>query len=225
MLIQNQKKISRRLKKSQILLLGFLLVFFGFIVMTYEYFVKMKNDVFTEMELSYYENELIEADDSEDTTEVPITNNLSEDTTNTEEVEKEVVVDYSKYLGVLEIPKIGLKRGFYNIGSRYNNIQYNVSMVEGSTLPDVVNGNLILMAHSGWAAISYFEYLYNLKIGDYAYVTYNGQKYGYQLVNIYDVPKTGKVKIVRNYDKTTLTLITCTRNSDSLQTVYILELV
>ena len=43
--------------------------------------------------------------------------------------------------------------------------------------------------------------------------------------NVYDVVKNGKVKIVRSYDKTTLTLITCTRNNDKAQTVYILELV
>lgn len=225
MLMRNQKEVNRKLKKSQILLLGSLLVFLGIIVLTYGYFSRIKDDVFTEMKLSYVENIVIEPDDSEDTTEVPITNNLPED--NKEEIKETVIptIDYSKYLGVLEIPKIGLKRGFYNIDSRYNNIEYNVSMVNGSTLPDVVNGNLILMAHSGSAYISYFAYLYNLKIGDYAYVTYNGQKYSYQLVNIYDVPKTGKVKIVRNYDKTTLTLITCTRNSNTLQTVYILELV
>ena len=128
-------------------------------------------------------------------------------------------------MGVLEIPKIGLKRGFYNIGSRYNNIQYNVTMVEGSSLPDVVNGNLILMAHSGDAYISYFAYLYRLNVGDYAYVTYNGYKYKYQIVNIYEVPKTGLVRIQRNYDRTSLTMITCTKDNDSTQTVYISELV
>ena len=31
-------------------------------------------------------------------------------------------IDYSKYVGVLEIPKIGLKRGFYNTDSKYNSI-------------------------------------------------------------------------------------------------------
>ncbi len=220
MLMRNHPKTIRKLKKSQILLLGSLLVFIGGITLTYEYFAKMRNDVFSEMKLSYVENEVVEADTSDDTTIVPELENLEASST-----EKKPEVDYSKYLGVLEIPKIGLKRGFYNIDSKYNDIKYNVSMVKGSTLPNVVNGNLILMAHSGWAAISYFEYLYNLRIGDYAYVTYQGQKYTYKLVNIYDVPKTGQVKIVRNYDKTTLTLITCTRNSATLQTVYILELV
>ena len=172
------------------------------------------------MELKASANLVSAEEDDKDTTDVPIANNLPKD-----KKDKVAVVDYSKYLGVLEIPKIGLKRGFYNIDSRYNDIQYNVAMVKGSTLPDVKNGNLILMAHSGWAAISYFEYLYNLSLGDKAYVTYKGKKYTYKLVKVYDVVKNGKVKIVRSYDKTTLTLITCTRNNDKAQTVYILELV
>ena len=42
--------------------------------------------------------------------------------------------------------------------------------------------------------------------------------------NIYYVEKTGTVQIKRNTKKTTMTLITCTKNNDKLQTVYILEL-
>lgn len=223
MQMQNQKQVNRKkMKKSQILLLGSLLVFVGICVMNIEYFSKMKNDVFTDMEIKMY-SDLVVPDEGEATTEVPITNNLPED--NKEVVVPVPTIDYSKYLGVLEIPKIGLKRGFYNTDSRYNDIQYNVTLAHGSSMPDVAKGNLILMAHSGDAAISYFAYLYVLKIGDYAYVTYNGNKYTYQLINVYDVPKTGKVKIVRSYDETTLTLITCTKNNDQAQTVYILELV
>ena len=223
MQMQNQKQVNRKkLKKSQILLLGSLLVFVGICVMNIEYFAKMKNDVFADMEIKMY-SDLVVPDEGETTTDVPITNNLPED--NKEVVAPVPTIDYSKYLGVLEIPKIGLKRGFYNIDSRYNDIQYNVTLAQGSSMPDVAKGNLILMAHSGDAAISYFAYLYILKIGDYAYVTYNGTKYTYQLINVYDVPKTGKVKIVRSYDETTLTLITCTKNNDQAQTVYILELV
>lgn len=217
MQIQDQKRVSKKLKKSQVILVGSLLVLFGCFVITGEYFVKMKDEVFSDMRV-----EVMGGDSFSEDAEIPVANNLPKDDNKTD-IQTEV--DYSKYLGVLEIPKIGLKRGFYNIGSRYNNIQYNVTMVQGSTLPDVENGNLILMAHSGWAAISYFEYLYNLKIGDKAYVTYNGNKYSYKLVNVYDVEKNGTVKIVRSYNKTTLTLITCTRNNDTLQTVYILELI
>ena len=134
-------------------------------------------------------------------------------------------IDYSKYLGVLEIPKIGLKRGFYNTDSKYNNIEHNVTMVGGSSLPDVSQGNLILMAHSGDSYISYFAYLYRLNIGDECSITYNGNVYRYQIVNIYDVQKIGVVTIKRDKTKNTLTMITCTKDNDYLQTVYIAELV
>lgn len=186
--------------------------------------IKIRNEVFEDMRI------LMSGDKSEEVlpdVEVPeeeIVNNtvVEQPTTNSE---KNEVINYDKYYGVLEIPRISLKRGFYNLDSKYNNIEYNVAMVEGSTMPDVVNGNLILMAHSGTAYIAYFEYLYMLNIGDYAYVTYNGVKYKYRFVNSYQVEKNGNVEIIRNYDKTTLTLITCTNDNDSSQTVYIAELV
>ena len=41
------------------------------------------------------------------------------------------------------------------------------------------------------------------------------------LNNIYDVNKTGEVEIKRDPNKNTLTLITCTKDSDTKQTVYI----
>ena len=104
-----------------------------------------------------------------------------------------------------------------------SNIERNVTLVGGSTLPDVVNGNLILMAHSGSAYVSFFAYLYRLNVGDMAYVTYNGIKYKYQIVNIYNIPKTGQATITRNMDRSCMTLITCTKDSETEQTIYILE--
>lgn len=215
----NQLKINNKLKKSHILLIGSFLIFFGFISLFWDYFLKIKDEIYSDMRIAMMDvipdkvkEEVIE--------DVPVAENVdsSDDTDN-------YVVDYSKYLGVLEIPRIGLKRGFYNVDSRYNNIQYNVTMVGGSTLPDVENGNLILMAHSGNAYISYFAYLFRLEVGDMAYVTYLGRRYEYQLVNIYEVEKTGVVSLRRNYDRTCLTLITCTKDNDYAQTVYVAELI
>lgn len=219
----NQSKLNNRIKKSHTLLIGSLLIFVGIISLSWNYLIKMKDEVYSDMKISMMDKQPtipdIKTEKIEDT---PVVDNLVGDSS---DKKQENVIDYSKYLGVLEIPKISLKRGFYNIDSKYNNIQYNVTMVAGSTLPDVVNGNLILMAHSGDAYISYFAYLYKLNVGDYAYVTYNGIKYKYQIVNIYEVPKNGVVRIQRNYSKTSLTMITCTKNNDSTQTVYISELV
>lgn len=186
----------------------------------------MRDEVYSEMKIAMMNTTPTEIIESNPTEENVIANDviLPENVPKQEEA-KPYVVDYSKYLAVLEIPKIGLKRGFYNIDSKYNSIEYNVTMVKGSNLPDVENGNLILMAHSGDAYISYFAYLYRLNVGDMVYVTYLGRRYGYQIVNIYQVQKNGVVVIRRNEERTTLTMITCTKDDDFTQTVYISELV
>lgn len=222
---QRNNKSKVELKKSHICLFGFLLVIFGGLLLSYNHILKLKREVFSQMQLSFIEDDNIE----ESIEYVPEVEEVKEDSEPISEVKEEAApvqpkkIDYSKYLGVLEIPRIGLKRGFYGTDSKYNDIKYNVSVVGGSTMPDVPGGNLILIAHSGDAYISFFAYLYRLNIGNEAYVTYNNNVYKYRLVNIYNVPKVGTVKITRNPDKTTLTLITCTKDSDTEQTVYILE--
>lgn len=223
MQMQNLLKVNNKMKKSHTLLIGSLLIFVGVISLSWHYLEKMRDDVFSDMKIAMME---VDEKDPTVTKEIvdntPVANNLN---VKKENKQQNYVVDYSKYFGVLEIPKIGLKRGFYNVGNRYNNIEYNVTMVSGSKLPDVPNSNLILMAHSGDAYISYFAYLYRLNIGDSAYITLNGRKYHYNIVNIYEVQKNGIVRIKRNTNKTTLTMITCTKNNDYTQTVYIAELV
>ncbi|MBQ6405107.1 MAG: sortase [Bacilli bacterium] len=220
---QNQLKVNNKIKKSHVLVIGSLLVFIGIISLSWNYILKMRDEVFSDMRIAMMDDIFVENHEEDEIEGVPVVENVEVNSNSSEN--KEYVVDYSKYLGVLEIPKIRLKRGFYNIDSKYNNIKYNVTMVEGSTLPDVEFGNLILMAHSGDAYISYFAYLYKLEVGDMAYVTYAGRKYEYQIVNIYEVEKNGAVVIKRNYDKSSLTMITCTKDNDTTQTVYISELV
>lgn len=154
---------------------------------------------------------------------------LSEDET-TEEVVTEEVVEEKKetrkvnYIAVLKINKINLVRGLVDESSYLNNVRYNIQIIKGSNMPDVVGGNLILAAHSGNARVSYFRNLNKLEIGDEASVDYKDKTYKYKVVNIYDVNKNGKVEIKRNLSKTTLTLITCRHNTDK-QIVTILELV
>ena len=97
-------------------------------------------------------------------------------------------------------------------------------MVKQSNYPDVLNGNFILAAHSGNSYLAYFKNLYQLTLGDEAYVIYKNHKYTYKIVNIYQQEKTGKIAIYRDLNKNTLTLITCTKDSKTKQTIYILEL-
>ena len=219
LMLTQRNKNNKKVQKSQILLLGSLLIFLGGISLSYNFIKSLKEDVFEDMKQLMVQDS--PSKNNSDSSNIPIEeqteNNGSNNVVRTE--------NFDKYLGILEIPKIRLKKGFYNVDSRYNSIQYNVTVIQGSTFPDVAGGNLMLMAHSGTAYISYFRYLYKLQVGDMAYVTYGGNKYQYRIVNIYNVDKTGSVTIQRNFDVTTLTLITCTYNDDTKQTVYIAELV
>lgn len=128
------------------------------------------------------------------------------------------------YIGFLEIDKIYLKQGLLPINNPYNNINYHVQILPVSNFPDVLNGNFVLAAHSGTSGISYFKNLYKLTNGDIAKVYYNGKIYKYSIVNIYNEEKDGSVNIYRDTSKTTLTLITCTKNDKLHQTIYIAEL-
>lgn len=128
------------------------------------------------------------------------------------------------YIGVLEIPKINIKRGFLNIKDKGNNVNKNLQVIKGSDMPNVKNGNLIIAAHSGNSYISYFKNLYKLSNEDVVYVYFNNIKYTYKVVGKYDAEKSGKVTIHRDNKKNTLTLITCSQTDKTKQIVYILEL-
>jgi len=216
MQMQNRLKKSKRMKKSQALLIGSLLVFGGSVVLSWNYLLRMRDEVFSDMRIAM----------------MPSTSEISPSTIEgapvseeTPEYYEEYTIDYSKYYGVLEIPRIGLKRGFYRVGSKYNDIQYNVTMADGSVSPSEGDGNLVLMAHSGDSYISYFAYLYRLGVGDDCYITLSGVTYHYQIVEIYDVNKSGMMVLDMNQTGKKLTLITCTKDSDSLQTVYVADYV
>ncbi|MBR3720865.1 MAG: hypothetical protein IKN09_03920, partial [Clostridia bacterium] len=73
----------------------------------------MRSEVYSDMNISMMDKNIPApiVSPSENIVDVPVV-----ETVNQNEVDNtNYVVDYSKYLGVLEIPKIGLKRGFYNI--------------------------------------------------------------------------------------------------------------
>lgn len=220
------KKI--KFKNSTILLTGIIIISLGISIGLYEYFEERKNKAFSDMNIILFENEQPKNIINSGYVEEPGLNDEQNSQKGPEENETNDESSDNKnqnynYLGVLEIPKINLKNGFYDLNSRYNNVDYNVTVIKGSTLPDEVNNNLILAAHSGDCPVCYFEKLYKLQLGDMAYIYYNNVKYTYKIVDIYEVEKDGTVAIYRDYSKNVLTLITCTRNSNTKQTVYILE--
>ena len=82
-------------------------------------------------------------------------------------------------------------------------------------------GNLIIAGHSGNYNNSYFRNLYLLEVGDDITIHYNNKKYIYTISKIYLEDKDGNVRIIRDNSKTALTLITCTKDDNNHQTVYI----
>ena len=126
-------------------------------------------------------------------------------------------------VGVLEIPKIKLKKSLYSKESIYNNVDKNLEILSSSDMPDKKSGNVIIAGHSGVGSKAYFNDLVKLNINDEAYIYYNNSKYIYKLNKVYEIDKTGNADIIRNKNISTLTLITCKINSNK-QLIYIFYL-
>lgn len=141
-----------------------------------------------------------------------------------QEEKKETTTPTINYIAVIKIPKIGLEKGLASKGSYWNNVNRNIEILSESDMPDKENGNVILAGHSGNSGISYFRKLNKLQNDDTVSIVYNGKEYKYKMVNSYEIEKNGYAHIVRNAEKSTLTLITCKHNTNK-QIVVICELV
>ena len=196
---------------------GVILLVSGTSVLLSDYVKDKRDVVFSEMNLAISElnKDTLEQIDNNDTEEEKVIDKKEE--------KKEQY--YEEYIGVLEISKINFYKGFYNKNSGLNNVDYNLYVLPESSYPDVVNVNLMIAGHSGNYNNSYFANLYKLNVGDTARVTYKGKKYTYKITDIYYEKKTGTVRILRDKNKTTLTLITCTKDDEAHQTIYIAELI
>ena len=206
-------------KRRNNVILGYLIIFSSITLLSYNYLCKKKDKVFAEMNMQVYalSSPVLELDEELEQGDV-----IEGELTEPEKVEE---TQGNYYIGYLEITKINLKRGFVNPNSPDNDVSKNIQIIKSSDMPDVNKGNFILAAHSGTAYISFFNTLYMLNEGDYAYVTYNGVKYTYKITKIYLQDKTGQIGIYRDSNKTTLTLVTCTKDDKNHQTIYIAELI
>ena len=211
--------IKNNIKNEEaILIVGSLLLIIALILFHYEKILEINNEIYNNIQSKIYQennkNNLIVNID------VDYINETYTNIDNPPLKEQPII----NYLAFLEIPKINLNQGILPKTSYYNNVNYHVQILDISDLPDVINGNMVLAAHSGSSNIAYFKNLYKLTKDDKAYIIYNNKKYSYQVVNIYNQVKKGSLNIYRDLTKTTLTLITCTKNDKNSQTVYILEL-
>lgn len=211
--------MQREQLKNAKILLSILFTLIGLFMIFYSYFAGVKNNVFNKKNIELLEQQVLITESIDEVNE--------EDFDNTT-VDLEDMVDADRvdaYIGYLSVPDVDIKRGFVNINSKYNSVGYNVMLIEGSKMPDQDKGNLILAAHRGNSSVSFFDKLYKLKDNAKAYITYQGKVYEYEFRNSYLEPKDGELTIRRNPNVNTLTLITCTRNDKTTQTIFIFELV
>ena len=209
MVKKHNKEQEKRISPQMIAVIGSVIILIGGFFLSYNYIQSKKVVAFDYISNVFYnQNQEVIVQDGEQQ----------------EEEEEDLGEVTNNYIGYLSIPKINVNKGFLDKRSPENNVEKNILVVEGSSYPDKEKGNLMLAGHSGTGWNAFFNDLYKLNKGDIAQVSYKGKIYTYKIVNIYTQPKVGKIAIYRNYDKTTLTLITCTNHDSTTQTIYIAEL-
>ena len=209
--IKRNKK-NDKAKKSWFIIIGSLIFVLGISLITIDFINPYLKEKEEEKALKdFYIQEELKED--------------KKDKTTSEEVKEEQKSNKTKieYIAVLKVPKVNLEKGLVAKDSKYNNVNYGIEILKESDSPDVINGNVILVSHSGTANISYFKNLDKINVDDEASIIYNGKTYNYKFVKIYDIDKNGKAKISRDKNTSTLTLITCRHNTEK-QIVLIAEL-
>lgn len=213
--MQLRKKGNKKLSVNQLIIAGSLfLIMSGVGMIAYKYYHNYKLDEteqkqiddFIEFQKTIDKSGIIEPDGEVIEPKVEEKQHSDED-----------------YIALIEIPKIGLKKGLYSKESPNNNVNKNIQILDEADMPDKENGNFILAGHSGSGRVAYFKNLHKVEKDDLVYIYYEGARYGYKLVNSYEINKNGEADIVRNGNRNTLTLITCKNNTEK-QIVFIFEL-
>lgn len=121
-------------------------------------------------------------------------------------------------IGYIIIKKIGINQELYKIDSIENNVDKNITILEGSDLFDEDNALTIIAAHSGTGPIAYFKDLDKLKLNDEIEINYNGNNYTYIVKDIWNTKKTGSINVPRQNNKQ-LVLTTCSPNKNNYQLI------
>lgn len=138
------------------------------------------------------------------------------DKQDTQQKKNESNITYN-YIAVLEIPTINLKRGLVSKTDKNNNVNKNIKILKESDMPDVENGNFILAGHSGNSRVSFFKNLNKVKENDLIFIYYKSIKYTYKVVHTHLEVRDGDIEIVRNKNKSSLTLTTCSQEKKEIK--------
>lgn len=118
-----------------------------------------------------------------------------------------------EFVALIEVPKVSLRKGIYQLNNKHNSVSYGIEVLSGSSFPDKDDSTLILASHSGNSNVSYFRNLVYLKKGDYVYLFYNGYKYRYEIIDCYKKKKDGYIS-VKDFGKGKFIILTTCKNDE-----------
>lgn len=199
-----------KLNNKQFVFIAIIIVLCGIAIIGHDYFLSKKSKAYEEMSilLSEQPEAVAPVNNEPNTTRVVTRDNSANDPSG--KVKKSNVT--YNYVGRLKIPAINLNKGFVKYGTFGNSVHQNVAIMSGSKYPNVNNSTFILAAHNGSGWNAFFTNIDKLKVGAYAYVTYQGKEYSYKLVKIHSDKKSdGKITVPKSDNKKRLILVTCKR--------------
>lgn len=121
-------------------------------------------------------------------------------------------------IGTLIINKINLKKELYDINSKNNTIEKNVTILKGSIDPSYNNSIFFIAAHSGNGKLAFFKNLDKLQINDEIILIYKNNKYTYHVNEILEQEKSSYIDVYKNTKKQ-LVLTTCSPTDKNKQLI------
>lgn len=121
-------------------------------------------------------------------------------------------------IGRLIIDKLNINQPLYNINDKKNNVEENITILNGTIEPSKNNSIIFLAAHSGTGKIAYFKNLDKLNYHDEITLIYNSETYYYEVKDYWEIKKTGTITVPKE-EKKQLILTTCSPKKDNYQLI------
>lgn len=132
------------------------------------------------------------------------------------------IFDKEDILFEIDISRIMLKRNVYNIGSKKNDVDYNIELLDNSNID---NDLYFFASHSGSSRASYFDNLIYLEVGDFIRLKNDDTIMIFVVSNMYYIDKSGYFNVNYNINGGELFLITCSLNYINRQFIVRAELI
>ena len=145
-------------------------------------------------------------------------NNIKISTDNKSIITRIIPRQREKPIGKLIINKLNINNNIYNMNSKLNNVDKNITILKGSIEPTYNNSIMFIAAHSGNDDISYFKNLDKLIINDNITLIYKDKKYNYIINKIWEEDKNGYINVNKENSKQ-LILTTCSPNHNNKQLI------